>query len=71
MKNYTGNKFAIETFENGEFRVLAGYRAFTGKLLSEGAAKMYNRACDSAHSFGYDEPSLNARHLAFCVAAGV
>ena len=70
MKNYTNNRHAIETYEPGEKRVLAGYKAFTGKALTVGAAKMYNRACDTAHSFGYDEPSLNSRHIAFCVAAG-
>lgn len=59
----------INGYEKGEARILAGYRFYNGVRATEGAARMYNRACDSAHHYGYDEPSVNSRWLAFQVAA--
>ena len=57
-------------YKKGEFRVLAGYKAYTGKAFTEKGARLYNNACENAHLFNYDEASLNDRHLAFCIAAG-
>ena len=59
----------INGYQKGEVRILRGYRFFNGTIATEGAARMYNNACERAHSSGYDEPSLNEKWLAFQVAS--
>ncbi len=59
----------INGYQKGEMRLLTGYKFYTGVICTLGAAMTYNRAADLAHSFRYDVPSLDSRHIALIVAA--